>query len=200
MTLPDDARRGLLGHGSILTVTSHATRTSPVVRGKWVLENILGTPPPPPPPDVPPLPEREETSAVMSMRERMEEHRANPVCASCHERMDPIGFALENFDAVGKWREVEGGAEIDTSGRLPDGTTFSGLPELRGVLLARQDEFVTTVTEKLLTYALGRGVEYYDRPAIRAIAREAEADDYRWSALVLGVTRSLPFQMRRSEP
>ena len=200
VTLPDDARRGLLGHGSILTVTSHATRTSPVVRGKWVLENILGTPPPPPPPDVPPLPEREETSAVMSMRERMEEHRANPVCASCHERMDPIGFALENFDAVGKWREAEGGAEIDTSGRLPDGTTFSGLPELRGVLLARQDEFVTTVTEKLLTYALGRGIEYYDRPAIRAIAREAEADDYRWSALVLGVTRSLPFQMRRSEP
>ena len=200
VTLPDDARRGLLGHGSILTVTSHATRTSPVVRGKWVLENILGTPPPPPPPDVPPLAEREETSAVMSMRERMEEHRANPVCASCHERMDPIGFALENFDAVGKWREVEGGAEIDTAGQLPDGTTFDGLPELRDILLARQDEFVTTVTEKLLTYALGRGVEYYDRPAIRAIAREAETADYRWSALVLGVTRSLPFQMRRSEP
>ena len=200
VTLPDDARRGLLGHGSILTVTSHATRTSPVVRGKWVLENILGTPPPLPPPNVPPLPEREESSVVMSMRERMEEHRANPVCASCHARMDPLGFALENFDAVGKWRDTEAGTVIDTAGQLPDGTTFDGLPELRGVLLERQDEFVATVTEKLLTYALGRGVEYSDRPSIRAIVREAETADYRWSALVLGVTKSLPFQMRRSEP
>ena len=200
ITIEDDARRGLLGQGSILTATSLATRTSPVVRGKWVLENILGTPPPPPPPDVPELPEREESDAVTTMRERMEVHRANPVCASCHDRMDPIGFALENFDAVGKWRDAESDIVIDASGRLPDGTTFDGLPELRGVLLARQDEFVTTVTEKLLTYALGRGVEYYDRPAIRSIVREAETDDYRWSALVLGVTRSLPFQMRRSEP
>ena len=200
VTLPDDARRGLLGHGSILTVTSHATRTSPVVRGKWVLENILGTPPPLPPPNVPPLPERAESSVVMSMRERMEEHRANPVCASCHARMDPLGFALENFDAVGKWRNTEAGTVIDTAGQLPDGTTFDGLPELRGVLLERQDEFVATVTEKLLTYALGRGVEYSDRTSIRAIVREAETADYRWSALVLGVTKSLPFQMRRSEP
>ncbi|MEE8130310.1 MAG: DUF1592 domain-containing protein, partial [Vicinamibacterales bacterium] len=199
VSVTDDARRGLLGHGSILTVTSLATRTSPVVRGKWVLENILGTPPPPPPPDVPDLPERSGSGTVRSMRERMEQHRANPVCANCHARMDPLGFALENFDAVGKWRETEADTVIDASGRLPDGTTFDGLPGLRSVLLERQDEFVTTVTEKLLTYALGRGVEYYDRPAIRAIVREAAPDDYSWSSLILGVVRSLPFQMRRSE-
>lgn len=200
VALPGDARRGLLGHGSILTVTSLATRTSPVVRGKWVLENILGTPPPPPPPDVPELPERTDGGTVTSMRERMEAHRANPVCASCHARMDPLGFALEHFDAVGKWRDTEGESRIDASGSLPDGTTFAGLPELRDVLVARRDEFVTTVTEKLLTYALGRGVEYYDRPTIRDIVRGAAASDYRWSSIILGVTQSLPFQMRRSEP
>ena len=199
VTLDDERRRGLLGHGSILTVTSLATRTSPVVRGKWVLENLLGTPPPPPPPDVPPLPESAGGETLTSMRERMEAHRANPICASCHTRMDPIGFALEHFDAVGRWRDTEGGTPIDTSGTLPDGTTFSGLPALRDVLLERRDEFVSTVTEKLLTYALGRGVEYYDRPAIRAIVRQAEEHDYRWSSLILGVTRSEPFQMRRSE-
>ena len=197
--LGDGARRGLLGHGSILTVTSLATRTSPVVRGKWVLENILGTPPPPPPPDVPDLPEREAGEEPRSMRARLEAHRANPVCSACHARMDPLGFALEHFDAVGKWRAAEGGVPIDASGALPDGTTFDGLPGLRDVLLARQDEFVTTVTEKLLTYALGRGIEHYDRPAIRAIVRDAAADGYRWSSLVLGIARSLPFQLRRAD-
>ena len=169
----DDRRRGLLGQGSILTVTSLATRTSPVVRGKWVLENILGTPPPPPPPDVPDLPDRTDSATVVSVRERLEEHRANPVCASCHARMDPLGFALENFDAVGKWRDTDAGTPIDASGVLPDGATFDGLPALREVLFERRGEFVATVTEKLLTYALGRGVEYYDRPAIRAIVRDA---------------------------
>jgi hypothetical protein len=199
VTWTDEKRRGLLGHGSILTVTSLATRTSPVVRGKWVLENILGTPPPPPPPDVPELPDRVDSGVVQSMRTRMEAHRANPVCASCHARMDPLGFALEHFDAVGKWRDTEAEAPIDASGALPDGTTFDGLPALRRVLFERRGEFVATVTGKLLTYALGRGIEYFDRPAIRAIVRESERDDYRWSSLILALVRSQPFQMRRSE-
>jgi len=198
--LPDEERRGLLGHGSVLTVTSLATRTSPVVRGKWVLENILGTPPPPPPPDVPDLPERADDGTVTSLRARLEAHRANPVCSNCHARMDPLGFALENFDAVGKWRDTgAAGTPIDPSGTLPDGTAFDGFPGLRDILLERREEFVTTVAEKLLTYALGRGVEYYDRPAIRAIVRDAAANEYRWSSLILGVARSLPFQMRRSD-
>ncbi len=198
--LPGEERRGLLGHGSVLTVTSLATRTSPVVRGKWVLENILGTPPPPPPPDVPDLPERADDGTVTSLRARLEAHRANPVCSNCHARMDPLGFALENFDAVGKWRDKGvAGTPIDPSGTLPDGTAFDGFPGLRDILLERREEFVTTVTEKLLTYALGRGVEHYDRPAIRAIVREAAPNDYRWSSLILGVARSLPFQMRRSD-
>ena len=196
----DERRRGLLGQGSILTVTSLATRTSPVVRGKWILENVLGTPPPPPPPDVPELPEREESGEPASLRARLEAHRANPVCSGCHSRMDPLGFALENFDAVGRWREADaGGAPIDTAGVLPDGAAFDGLPALRDVLHGRRAEFVATVTEKLLTYALGRGVEPYDRPAIRAIVREAADDDYRWSSIILGIARSLPFQMRRAE-
>ena len=198
--LPGEDRRGLLGHGSVLTVTSLATRTSPVVRGKWVLENILGTPPPPPPPDVPDLPERADDGTVTSLRARLEAHRANPVCSNCHARMDPLGFALENFDAVGKWRDTGvAGTPIDPSGTLPDGTAFDGFPGLRDILLERREEFVTTVTEKLLTYALGRGVEHYDRPAIRAIVREVAENDYRWSSLILGVARSLPFQMRRSD-
>ena len=196
----DDRRRGLLGQGSILTVTSLATRTSPVVRGKWILENLLGTPPPPPPPDVPELEEQAESGEATSLRARLEAHRANPACSGCHSRMDPLGFALENFDAVGQWRDADaGGAPIDTAGVLPDGAAFDGLPALRDILHGRRDEFVATVTEKLLTYALGRGVEHYDRPAIRAIVREAAADDYRWSSIILGITRSLPFQMRRSE-
>ena len=196
----DDRRRGLLGQGSILTVTSLATRTSPVVRGKWILENLLGTPPPPPPPDVPELEEQAESGEATSLRARLEAHRANPVCSGCHSRMDPLGFALENFDAVGQWRDADaGGAPIDTAGVLPDGAAFDGLPELRDILHGRRDEFVATVTEKLLTYALGRGVEHHDRPAIRAIVREAAADDHRWSSIILGIARSLPFQLRRSE-
>ena len=196
----DERRRGLLGQGSILTVTSLATRTSPVVRGKWILENVLGTPPPPPPPDVPELEEGSGSGEATSLRARLEAHRANPVCSNCHARMDPLGFALENFDAVGQWRETDaGGAPIDTAGVLPDGAVFDGLPALRDVLHGRRDEFVATVTEKLLIYALGRGIEPHDRPAIRAIVREAAQDDYRWSSIILGITRSLPFQMRRSE-
>ena len=197
--LPDE-RRGLLGHGSILTVTSPATRTSPVARGKWVLENVLGAPPPPPPPDVPDLPERAGDGRGASLRARLEAHRANPVCSSCHARMDPLGFALENFDAVGRWRAADAaGAPIDSSGVLPDGTAVTGSAGLRDMLLERREEFVTTVVEKLLTYALGRGVEHYDRPAVRAIVREAAPHDYRWSALILGVARSLPFQMRKAD-
>ena len=200
VTLPGAERRGLLGHGSILTVTSLATRTSPVVRGKWVLENVLGTPPPPPPPDVPDLPERDGGGTAASLRARLEAHRANPVCSNCHARMDPLGFALENFDAVGRWRDADAsGAPIDPSGVLPDGTAFAGFPDLRNVLLERRAEFVATVTEKLLTYALGRGLAHYDRPVVRAVVRGAAADDHRWSSLILGVVRSLPFQMRRAE-
>ncbi|MDA1092061.1 MAG: DUF1592 domain-containing protein [Acidobacteria bacterium] len=194
-----EPRRGLLGKGSLLTVTSYAHRTSPVVRGKWLLENILGTPPPPPPPDVPALPENDDSDAApQSVRERMEAHRANPVCASCHRVMDPLGFALENFDAIGRWRTTsEAGTPIDAGGELADGTPVSGPASLTAALLKRPESFVTTVTEKLLTYGLGRGVEYFDAPAVRTIVREAADDDYRWSALIAGIARSVPFQMRR---
>ncbi len=197
---PDQAARaGILGHGSVLTVTSLATRTSPVNRGKWILENLLGTPPPPPPPDVPALEEEDGGGAALSMREAMAAHRGNPACAACHAKMDPLGLALENFDAVGAWRTAsESGEPIDAAGELPDGAAFRGPADLRRVLLARPDQFVETVVEKLLTYATGRGLEYYDRPAIRAIAREAAADGHRLSALVLGVVRSTPFRMRRA--
>jgi hypothetical protein len=196
--LQDEARHGLLGQGSILTVTSYANRTAPTIRGKWILANILGAPPPPPPPDVPSL--KEDGDVLnLTMRERMEQHRENPVCASCHARMDPLGFALENFDAVGKWRTTDGaGAPIDTSGVTPDGTEFEGPAGLRSLLMDRRQEFVSAVTERLLTYALGRGVEYYDQPAIRTILREAQESDYRWSSLILGIARSTPFQMRES--
>ncbi len=198
VALEDEARGGLLGHGSILTVTSYANRTSPVNRGKWVLENILGTPPPPPPPDVPDL----ETAAggqALSMRAAMEQHRANPVCASCHRLMDPLGLSLENFDAIGRWRDrSETRGAIDATGELPDGTPFDGPSGLEAALLRHPDRFVTTVTEKLLTYALGRGLEYYDAPAVRTIVRDAAGDGYRLSSLVKGVVRSAPFQMRRS--
>jgi uncharacterized protein DUF1592/uncharacterized protein DUF1588/uncharacterized protein DUF1585/uncharacterized protein DUF1587/uncharacterized protein DUF1595 len=201
VTLPDETRRGLLGQGSILMVTSYATRTSPVVRGKWLLENILGAPPPAPPPDVPDLPEQGDGGRAVSVRERMEKHRSNPACASCHAQMDPLGFALENFDAVGRWRTLsEGNTPIDASGALPDGTTFDGPAELRRLLAGRRDEFVRTVIEKMLVYALGRGLEYYDMPTVRRIQREAAAADYRWSSLVQAIVQSTPFQMRRSEP
>ena len=194
-----DPRRGLLGKASLLTVTSYAHRTSPVVRGKWLLENVLGTPPPPPPPDVPALSENDDSGEPpRSMRERMEAHRVNPVCASCHRMMDPLGFALENFDGIGRWRTTsEAGTPIDAAGELADGTPVDGPASLRTALLKRPESFVTTVTEKLLTYGLGRGVEYYDAPAVRRIVREAADDDYRWSALIAGIVRSVPFQMRR---
>ena len=199
--LPEAGRRGLLGHGSVLTVTSYATRTSPVLRGKWLLENLLGAPPPPPPPDIPALREiGEEGVAPSSVRERMELHRRNPVCASCHAQMDPLGFALENFDAIGRWRETgEGGTPIDATAELPDGTTISGPAGLARVFVEQPDRFASTVVEKLLTYATGRGVEYYDAPVVRAIVRAAAAHDYRWSSLISGVVTSAPFQMRMSD-
>ena len=197
VALTDERRRGLLGHGSVLTVTSYPNRTSPVLRGKWVLETLLGAPPPPPPPDVPALDERSKT-APATVRERLERHRANPACASCHARMDPLGFALENFDPIGRWRDADGGVPIDASAALPDGSTVDGPAAFRRALLARSEAFVGNFTEKLMTYALGRGVEHYDAPAVRRIVREAAAADYRWSALVLGVVESAPFRMRRT--
>ena len=197
----DDNRRGLLGHGSLLTVTSFANRTSPVGRGKWILENILGTPPPPPPPDVPPLVEATtEEGRVLSMRERMVRHRVNPVCASCHARMDPLGFALENYDAVGRWRTHESGLPIDNTAELLDGTTFAGPAGLRAMLVDNPEQFATTVTEKLLTYALGRGLEYSDAPAVRAIVRGAADVDYSLQSLIVGIAQSTPFRMRQSAP
>lgn len=198
VSLPDEHRWGLLGKGSILTVTSYATRTSPTLRGKWVLDNILGTPPPPPPPDVPSLAETSETRNL-SMRERMEMHRTNPVCASCHSLMDPLGLALENFDAIGAFREANADqTPIDASGKLPNGTSFSGPAELREALWQIREQFVGTFIERLLTYATGRGLEYYDMPAVRKIMRESAKEDYRWSSIVTQVARSLPFQMKRT--
>jgi mono/diheme cytochrome c family protein len=195
VTLADDARRGLLGKGSVLMVTSHADRTSPVVRGKWILENLLGASVPPPPPEVPPLKEREEDQKPRSMREQMAEHRANPACAACHKAMDPVGFALENFDAVGAWRARESGKPIDASGELADGTMVDGVVGLRNALLSRPGVFVTTFTQKLLTYAIGRGLDSRDMPAVRSIVRQA-APDYRFSAIVMGIVRSPQFRMR----
>jgi len=195
---PGSARAGILGHGSVLTVTSYPDRTSPVVRGKWILENLLGTPPPPPVPNVPPLKPTNTDGKVLSMRERMVQHRASPVCASCHALMDPLGLALENFDAVGRWRTLgEGSSAIDATGSTPDGAKFDGVAGLRQALL-NNDRFVTTLTEKLFVYALGRGLEYYDAPAVRALMREAKADDYRLSSIIAGVVRSEPFRMRRA--
>jgi mono/diheme cytochrome c family protein len=197
VSLADTPRRGLLGHASLLTVTSYAHRTSPVLRGKWMLDNLLGAPPPPPPPDIPALQETNaKTGKALTMREAMEQHRANPACASCHARMDPLGFALENYDAVGRWRTHAANTAIDASGALPDGTAFTGARGLIDAILRRPDAFATTVTERLLTYAIGRGVEYIDAPAIRAIRRAAAAQDYRFSAIVLGIVKSVPFQMR----
>ena len=199
----DSPRRGLLGQGSILTVTSLATRTSPVLRGKWVLENILGTPPPEPPPNVPALKEAvrptdasRDIAQVPSVRQRLEEHRTKEPCASCHKMMDPIGFALENFDGVGKWRTQDGRAPIDASGQLVDGTKVEGPAKLRAALLPYSEQFVRTVTEKLLTYALGRGLAYYDMPVVRSITKEAARNGYRFSSLILGIIKSPPFQMK----
>ena len=203
---PDDTRGGLLGHASILTITSYANRTSPVVRGVWLLDNFLGTPPSPPPPDVPSLPSAGEDGASRSVRERLEQHRANAVCATCHNVIDPLGFALESFDAIGRWRTTnEGGTPFDTgipidaSGTLVDGTEVHGLAGLRAVILDREEQFVETVTEKMLTYALGRTLEHYDRPVVRQISRQAAADEITWSSLVSGIVKSTPFLMRRAE-
>jgi mono/diheme cytochrome c family protein len=196
--IEDPNRAGLLGQGSVLTVTSYATRTSVVQRGKYIMTNILGTPPPAPPPNVPALPEKGHGGVPATLRARMEQHRANPVCASCHSRMDPLGFALENFNAIGQWRELDAGSTIDPSGTFPDGMKFSGPAEFRQVLLSHRDQFVRTFAEKLTTYALGRGLEYYDQPAIRKILRGAAANDYRWSSVVLGIVNSAPFQMRNA--
>ncbi len=197
VTLSDGTRGGLLGQGSILTVTSQPTRTSPVLRGKWILENFLGAPPPPPPPNVPDLEEAGVGGKPASLRERLEQHRKSPACSTCHAQMDPLGFALENFDAIAKWRTTdETKTPIDASGVLPDGTRFEGVAGLRSALLARREQFVGTVTQKLFTYALGRGLEYYDMPAVRAIVRDAAVHDYRWSAIITGIITSTPFQMR----
>jgi hypothetical protein len=180
-----------------MTVTSYPDRTAPTIRGKWVLEQLLGTPPPPPPANVPALKD-DSTVKVLTMRQRMEEHRASPQCAVCHRMMDPLGFALENFDGLGRWRDAdgeEGTGAIDSSGVLPDGTAFNGPTGLRDVLVKRRTLFVETFTERLLTYALGRGVEQYDYPVVRKIVREAQPNDYRWSAIILGIVKSKPFQM-----
>ncbi len=200
VSLPADSpRRGLLGHGSILTLTSHAIRTSPVLRGKWILNNILGTPPPDPPPNVPALDDRKTSARVATMRERMAAHRTNPVCAACHTMIDPAGFALEGFDAIGRYREVDQWFnKIDTSGVLPDGTSFDGAVELRAALVEQPKRFVGTFTEKLMTYALGRGVEYYDMPAIRRIVRDSAARNYSLQSLIKGIVTSYPFLHRRS--
>jgi hypothetical protein len=191
-------RGGLLRQGSILTVTSYATRTSPVIRGKWILENILGTPPAPPPPNVPALSDN-TVSAKLPVRERLAQHRADPACASCHNLMDPVGFALENFDAVGRWREIEDGRPVDAEGGLPDGRQFTGVAGLEQGLLDRPEVFAGTMAEKLMTYAVGRGLEPSDGPAIRRIVRDAATDNYRFSSLVLGIVNSPPFQMRMSQ-
>ena len=194
--LPDDRRAGILGMGAILTVTSYANRTSPVLRGKWLLDTLLGVPPPTPPANVPPFPENRDGAQPTSVRARMENHRKNPVCATCHAQLDPLGFALENFNAVGQWRVEDAGTTVDPSGMLPSGAKFSGPADFRRALLGHQDAFVLNLTQKLLTYALGRGVEYWDMPAVRQIAREASAGDYRWSLLVKALVTSTPFQMR----
>ena len=197
--LDDPNRYGLLGQASILAVTSYPNRTAPTIRGKWVLEQLLGSPPPPPPPNVPSLKD-DATTQKLTMRQRMEQHRVNPTCAACHRMMDPLGFALENFDGLGGWRvsTAPGSGPIDASGALLDGTTFNGPAGLRDVLLKKQDMFVETFTERLLTYALGRGVEEYDHAALRKIAREAAADHHKWSAIILGIVNSTPFQMRKA--
>ena len=198
--LTDPNRFGLLGKASVLAVTSYTTRTSPTIRGKWILENILNAPPPAPPPNVPSLESSNKDNKPLSVRQMLEMHRANPACASCHARMDPLGLSLENFDAIGEWRTTDSGNPIDASGVLLDGTKVNGPQELRQALLAQKTQFVQTVTEKLLTYALGRGLQYYDDPTVRAIDRAAAGDGYRWSSLILGIVKSAPFQMRTAGP
>jgi hypothetical protein len=192
--LNGEQRGGLLGQGSVLLATSYPNRTSVVVRGKWILNNMMGTPPPAPPPNVPPLKESGANGKPTSIRERMEEHRKNPNCAVCHVRMDPLGFALENYDATGKWRAISDGVAVDASAALPDGTRFEGMAGLRQLLADHREQFAETFIEKLMTYALGREIESYDLPAIRKIRLQTAASNYRWSAIVTGIVESLPFQ------
>jgi hypothetical protein len=179
-------------------VTSYATRTSPTIRGNWILENIIGTPPPPPPANVPNLKENTTLNAT-TIRERLAQHRANPACASCHDIMDPVGFLLENYDAVGRWREFDGGFKVDSLGELPDGQKVTNMDELEAGILARPELFVRTMTEKLLTYSLGRGVEPFDGPAVRKVVRDAAADEFKFSSIVTGIVLSQPFRMRSAE-
>ena len=196
VTLTDENRFGLLGKASVLAVTSYTTRTSPTIRGKWLLENILAAPMPAPPPNVPPLEASNKEGKPLPVREMLELHRANAVCASCHARMDPLGLSLENFDAIGQWRTTDAGKPIDASGVLLDGTKVEGPGALRQALVAQKEQFVRAVTGKMLTYMLGRGLEYYDAPAVRGIVRSAATENYRWSAVVSGIVKSAPFQMR----
>jgi hypothetical protein len=203
VTLQDETRRGLLGKGAILLVTSHPHRTSPVLRGKWILENVLGSPPPPPPDVVPPFEEDTEARKPKSVRERMEQHRRNPACAGCHRMIDPAGLALENFDAVGAWRTRDGGTrgtQVDASGQLVDGTQINGVVELRAALVREPRTFASTLTEKLMIYALGRGLTAADMPAIRSVVRESERDGFRFSSIISGIVQSVPFRMRMKAP
>jgi len=195
VTFADGIRGGLLGQGSVLTVTSYPNRTSPVLRGRWLLDNILGAPPPPPPADVPPLKEDNGSDRPRSIREQMEAHRKSPSCAVCHVRMDPLGFSLENFDALGKWRTTIDALPIDASASLPDGTKFEGVAGLRRLMADHREDFARTLTQKLLAYALGRSIEPSDWPAIRKIAKDAAPGGYRWSALLTGIVSSTPFTM-----
>ena len=196
VTLTDDARRGLLGKGSILLATSHADRTGPTLRGKWILENLLGTPPPAPPANVPPF-EQTAGPTPRTIRERMEIHRANPSCASCHRSMDGLGFTLENFNAVGAWRTRDAGYDVNAQGTMADGETAVGVAGLRAALLKRPEVFVQTLTEKLMTYGLGRGLQYYDMPVVRAILRDAAGQGNRFSSIILGIVKSPAFEMRK---
>jgi hypothetical protein len=196
VSLQGDERSGIVTQGSILTLSSYATRTSPVLRGKWVLENLLGTPPPPPPADVPPL-EEANLGTAASLRQRLEQHRANPACAACHEQMDPLGFSLENYDAAGRWRTRDGNFDVDSMGTLPDGRTIPGAKGLKDILRSQTGIFTRNLAEKMLTFALGRGLEGTDAAAVEEISRLAAAGDYKFSSLVLGIVKSSPFQMRK---
>jgi len=200
VSLAGTPRAGILTQASVLTVTSNPTRTSPVKRGKFILENVLGAPPPPPPPDEPDLSEEKQAVASGSLRQRMEQHRTNPNCASCHARMDPIGFGFENFDAIGAWRAKDGGFAIDPSGTLPDGKSFQGPADLRNILLQKDEMFRKCLAEKLLTYALGRGLEYYDRCALESISHKTLQHQNKFSELVIAIVQSDPFQLRRAAP
>ena len=199
VVLKNEERRGLLGQGSILTVTSYPNRTSPVLRGKYILENILGTPPPAPPANVPDLKENQPGEEAKSLRARLEMHRATPTCATCHRVMDPLGLALENFDGIGQWRVKEPGGHIDPAGQLADGSRVDGPVALRKAVLKRPELFVRTVTQKLMTYGLGRGMESTDMPVIRGIANTSAAQNYRFSSIVVGIVKSVPFQMKTAQ-